>query len=209
MVLSPILRELPTDTLLTAKRPGHIGFDIRDEVPEILGHTEAGKKGPLFVYAQPQNLHPITLHEIASEGEKPHGSYPGFNARYADELHKVDEAFGQLIDGLKAQGEYEKSIVILTADHGDWLGEYGRWGHGQFLLTPVLEIPLLIHLPPSLTKRTYSDTNQTVFLTDIAPSLLYLLGHRALRKGEFFGRPDLISTSGRRTMPGHHFGVLG
>jgi arylsulfatase A-like enzyme len=189
MVLNGLLRKLPNDTLLTLKIRGHIGFDLRDEVPQILSDTQADHKDPLFVYTQPQNLHPITLHEIAERGEKPQGDYPGFNARYADELRKVDEAFGQLIDGLKAQGQYDNSIVILTADHGDWLGEYGRWGHGQFLLAPILEVPLLIHLPPNLARCSYADTNQTVFLTDIAPSLLYLTGHRSLRKGEFFGRP--------------------
>ena len=189
MVLNGVLRELPTDTLLTSTGPGHIGFDIRDEAPEILGCAQAESSDPLFVYAQPQNLHPITLHEVATQREKPEGSYPGFNARYADELRKVDQAFGELIDGLKARGKYDNSIVILTADHGDWLGEYGRWGHGQFLLGPILEVPLLIHLPPALAGQTYTDTNQTVFLTDIAPSLLYLRGHRDLRRGEFFGRP--------------------
>jgi len=194
MVLGPLLRELPTDSLLSARnhtgQRDHIGLDLRDEVAEIVNQSSPKKSGdPLFVYAQPQNLHPITLHQIAVLGEKPQGNYPGFNARYADELHKVDEAFGQFIDGLKARGQFDNSIIVLTADHGDWLGEYGRWGHGQFLLPPILEVPLLIHLPAAMARKTYSDTNQTVFLTDITPSLLYLLGHRAIRRGEFFGRP--------------------
>jgi len=188
MVLNRVLRKLSTDALLPVVSREHMPFDLRDEVPEILGR-DTGNQGPLFVYAQPQNLHPITLHELAEEGEKPQGNYPGFNARYADALHQVDAAFGQLVEGLKARGKYDNSIVILTGDHGDWLGEYGRWGHGQFLLPPILEVPLLIHLPSGLAGRFYYDVNQTVFLTDIAPSLLYLRGHRGLRREEFFGRP--------------------
>jgi arylsulfatase A-like enzyme len=50
-------------------------------------------------------------------------------------------------------------------------------------------VPLFIHLPASLGKRMYSNTSQDVFLTDITPTLYYLLGHTALRKDEFFGRP--------------------
>lgn len=186
MILNALLQKLPADSLLSKVNP--IGFDLRDELPEILRQTMPGK--PLFVYAQPQNLHPITLHEIAESGERLDAeAYRGFNARYANELRKVDEAFGQFIDALKAKGQYDNSIIVLTADHGDWLGEYGRWGHGQSLLPVVMRVPLLIHLPSRLAARTYTDTNQTVFLTDIAPSLLYLLGHRDLRRGEFYGRP--------------------
>jgi hypothetical protein len=41
----------------------------------------------------------------------------------------------------------------------------------------------------------YCDPDQEVFLTDITPSLLYLLGHRHLRKGEFYGRPLFTETA--------------
>lgn len=194
MVLNGLLRRFPTDSHLMVRRPGHIGFDFRDEAPEIVSHSGPNHGYPLFVYTQPQNLHPITLHELAEGGEKLEGNYQGFNARFADELRKVDEAFGVMIDGLKAKGVFDNSIVILTADHGDWLGEYGRWGHGQFLLGPILRVPLLVHLPPSMAQKTYVDVNQNVFLTDITPSLYYLLGHRDLRKGEFFGRPLFTDT---------------
>ncbi len=195
MVLNGLLKHFSTDSLLVVRRPGHIGFDFRDEAPEIVSRSGPNHGYPLFVYTQPQNLHPITLHELAEGGEKLEGQYPGFNARFADELHKVDSAFGELIDGLKSKGVFENSIVILTADHGDWLGEYGRWGHGQFLLGPILQVPLFIHLPSAMAQKAYVNVNQNVFLTDITPSLYYLLGHRNLRKGEFFGRPLFTETA--------------
>jgi len=197
-ILNMLLSRLPTDKLLsvTAMEGGaHFGLDFRDEVREINRQPDKPDQAPLFVYAQPQNLHPVTLHELANRGQPTQGNYPGFNRRYADELRKVDLAFGEFIAGLKAKGKYDNSIVILTSDHGDWLGEYGRWGHGESLAPVILQVPLLIHLPPSLGRKLYSSTSQEVFLTDITPSLYYLLGHRALRQGEFYGRPLFTETA--------------
>lgn len=192
-ILLHLLRSLPSDTLLNRHGNQYFGLDLRDAVRDMSQLPSAA--GPRFVYTQPQNLHPLTLNRLAEIGEPVSGSYPGFNARYADELSKVDAAFGGFIDDLKAKGKFENSIVILTSDHGDWLGEYGRWGHGQSLLSPILEVPLLIHLPANLAGKMFCDPKQQVFLTDITPSLYYLLGHRDLREGEFYGRPLFTDTA--------------
>jgi hypothetical protein len=193
-ILMRLLMPAATDTQLNVFHKQFFGLDLRDAVREINSQAPGSNSAPLFVYSQPQNLHPITLHEISRSGQKVSGSYPGFNDRYADELSKVDEAFGEFVDNLKARGEFDNSIVILTADHGEWLGEYGRWGHGQSLLPPVIEVPLIVHLPASLAQGHYVNTAQNVFLTDITPSLYYLLGHRDLRRNEFFGRPLFTQT---------------
>ena len=194
-ILMRLLVHQATDEQLNLDRNQHFGLDFRDTVRQLNNRRPAQSGGPpLFLYTQPQNLHPITLHEVSQSGQAISGVYPGFNARFADELRKVDEAFGRFVDDLKARGEFDDSIVILTADHGEWLGEYGRWGHGQSLLPPIIEVPLLIHLPPNLARGLYVNTAQTVFLTDITPSLYYLLGHRGLTRNEFFGRPLFTQT---------------
>jgi Sulfatase len=196
MILSRLLRRFPGDIDLNrAQGRQYFGIDFRDAVRELISLPPSSDGAPTFVYTQPQNLHPITLQEVSHSGKPVGGKYPGFNPRYADELKKVDEAFGLLIDDLKKKGEYENSIVVLTSDHGDWLGEYGRWGHGQSLLPPIIEVPLLIHLPESLGSGMYCNRNQMVFLTDIAPTLSYLLGHRNLRSGELYGRPLFTETA--------------
>lgn len=193
-ILMRLLMAAPSDTQLNVYHKQFFGLDLRDAVREINTHAPGSDAAPLFVYSQPQNLHPITLNELSRSGKKVGASYPGFNDRYADELSKVDEAFGEFVDNLKARGEFDNSIVILTADHGEWLGEYGRWGHGQSLLPPVIEVPLIVHLPASLARGLYVNPAQNVFLTDITPSLYYLLGHRDLRRNEFFGKPLFTET---------------
>lgn len=152
---------------------------------------------PIFAYTQPQNLH---ISVIQREGASaPAGeSYPGFYAPYASRLHRIDTAFGNFIEFLKARGLYERSIIVLTADHGDSLGEEGRWGHAYTLFPEIVRIPLIVHLPENLRAKVASDANGLAFSTDITPSLYYLLGHRPVQKNDLFGSPLFTETAAER-----------
>jgi membrane-anchored protein YejM (alkaline phosphatase superfamily) len=79
-------------------------------------------------------------------------------------------------------------MIILTSDHGDSLGEEGRWGHAYTIFPEVLRIPLLVHLPGALSHRVKYDPKSLAFSADITPSLYYLLGHRPIRREAIFGR---------------------
>lgn len=152
---------------------------------------------PLFAYTQPQNLH---VSVIQREGASvPNGeSYPGFYAPYASRVRRIDAALGKFIEFLKARGLYEHSILVLTADHGDSLGEDGRWGHAYTLFPEIVRIPLLIRLPEYLRTKVASDPGGLAFSTDITPSLYYLLGHRPIQQNRLFGSPLLTETPGER-----------
>jgi arylsulfatase A-like enzyme len=150
---------------------------------------------PLFAYTQPQNIHISVIHregESVLDGE----SYPGFYAPYASRLKRIDACFGSFVQFLKASGRYEKSIIILTADHGDSLGEGGRWGHAYTLFPEIVEVPLIIHLPQAMQAGLSVDPRTLAFLTDITPTLYYVLGHRPIVRNELFGRPLFMEKPG-------------
>jgi arylsulfatase A-like enzyme len=115
----------------------------------------------------------------------------------------MDAAFGGFLDFLKRRGLYEKSIVILTSDHGDSLGEEGRWGHAYTLYPEVVRIPLVVHLPPDLRATVKCDPDVVALTTDITPSLYYLLGHRPLRRHPLFGMPLFTVTPQERARDPH------
>ena len=152
---------------------------------------------PIFAYTQPQNIH---ISVIQREGASaPAGeSYPGFYAPYASRLKRMDAAFGGFIQFLKARGLYDHSIIVLTADHGDSLGEDGRWGHAYTLFPEIVRIPLIVHLPETLRAKVAADPAGLAFSTDITPSLYYLLGHRPVQKNELFGSPLFTETAAER-----------
>jgi arylsulfatase A-like enzyme len=186
---------------------------------ELSGRLQqrGGDARPVFAYTQPQNIH---VAAITREGASvPSGeSYPGFYAPYASRIRRMDTCFGEFVSSLQQQGLYQNSVVILTSDHGDSLGEDGRWGHAYTLFPEILRIPLIVHLPDGL-RRTASDSGPA-FLTDITPTLYDLLGRRPTMNHELFGRSLLNDLStGRPPQPrdrylvassyGPTYGVLG
>ena len=113
--------------------------------------------------------------------------YPGFHPPYASRVKRLDGCFGGFVDDLKARGLYDHSIIIFTADHGDSLGEEGRWGHAYTLFPEILQVPLIVHLPPALAERFSSDVTAPAYTADITPSLYALLGHRTTPPSPIFG----------------------
>ena len=155
---------------------------------------------PLFLYAQPQNVHGATLGKLGAD-RAPKKPYPGFHALTASEIERLDGCFGSFLGYLKATGVYDNSIIVLTADHGDSFGEFGHKGHALELTPSVLRIPLIIHLPPALRKNYYADPDQVAFNIDITPTLYYLLGHRPIVNDERFGKP--LFTANREEAAAH------
>ena len=154
--------------------------------------SEADPARPVFAYTQPQNIHiaQITRLESVPAGEE----YPGFYAPYASRLSRIDTCFGEFVRFLKDRQLFESSIVILTSDHGDCLGEEGRWGHAYLIQPEILRVPMIIHLPEKLRSRLSCDPKAIAFLTDITPTLYYLLGHRPIVSKPLFGKPLFTET---------------
>jgi hypothetical protein len=167
----------------------NMDFDLCRSLDELQGKIsgEGYPKSGLFAYTQPLNIH---IARINHEGGRPIDdlNYGRFHAPYASRLRRIDGCFGNFIRFLKEHNLYENSVVVLSADHGDSLGEEGRWGHAYTIYPEVIRIPILIHLPESMRSLHYSPKMVT-FSTDITPSLYYLLGHRPILKHAFQGRP--------------------
>ncbi|MBI3130134.1 MAG: sulfatase-like hydrolase/transferase [Acidobacteria bacterium] len=193
-VLDAILKPFPGFEELT---PGLGTQDLRmcNVVPALNARLEArgSDSRPTFAYAQVQDLH-VSVINREGKDVPGGGEYPGFYAPYASRVSRLDQCFGAFIDTLKAKGLYDESIVILTADHGDSLGEEGRFGHAYTLFPEILRVPMLIHLPASMKGKVAPDPAQLTFLTDLTPTLYYLLGHRPLASDPILGRPLFTET---------------
>jgi arylsulfatase A-like enzyme len=57
-----------------------------------------------------------------------------------------------------------------------------------------MHVPLILHVPPKLREHLVYDDSRISSLTDIAPTLYYLLGHRPIRQNPLYGRPLLAET---------------
>ncbi len=66
---------------------------------------------------------------------------------YEGEVSYADVMLGRLLDKLKATGELDRTVVIVTGDHGESLGEHGERTHGYMLHESTLRVPLIISDP--------------------------------------------------------------
>src|SRR6266849_3071237 len=66
---------------------------------------------------------------------------------YDGEIAFADAQVGRLIRFLKSKGLYANTLIVLSGDHGEGLGEHGEKTHGFFIYNATLHVPLIIHLP--------------------------------------------------------------
>jgi nitrate reductase NapE component len=154
----------------------------------------SGPAQPIFFYAQPKNVHQFARNDLPQAKAANWPVQPGFNYRISFELHQVDECMGGFIGWLKSRGLYDNSVVIVTSDHGDATGEFGRNSHSLVIYPEIMRVPLIVHLPKTMQNKFVHDDDRVSALIDITPSLYYLLGHRPVVSNPLFGHPLLMET---------------
>jgi arylsulfatase A-like enzyme/Tfp pilus assembly protein PilF len=92
---------------------------------------------------------------------------------YAGEIAYTDHCIGRVIEGLKDLGLYDSTLIIITSDHGEMLGEHGELDHGYFIYQSAIRVPLIFRLPGLQESRRIDDPAGIV---DNVPTLCSILG---------------------------------
>jgi arylsulfatase A-like enzyme len=94
---------------------------------------------------------------------------------YWGEVRSTERALDELVDGLERRGHLDQAVMLLTADHGESLGEHRYWfAHGEYIYEPSLGVPFVVHAPGRIEAGT--RLLGTVRLADVAPTLLEVAG---------------------------------
>ena len=166
------------------KRPGRGERENAEKVVDrALGWLAAAGPEPVFLWVH------------LSDAKAPHQPPEDLAAEYAGrpyegEIAALDRAVGRL--RAKVGESRPRSIVALTSDHGDALGDHGEDGFGYFLYGATTRVPLLIALPPGQPRGV--EVKALVRSIDLLPTLLDLCG---LRVPRLDGRSLLPLISGR------------
>ena len=149
------------------KKRGFFGRRTGEEVNRpALAWLEDHARQPFFLFLHYYDAHhPYTPHP-------PHTSAYADDP-YAGEIAYIDNCIGRVLDRLRALGVYDNTLVIITGDHGEGLGEHGEDTHGFFIYQSTLHVPLVIRAP-RCGKGIQVEGN--VSLVDIVPTVLDLLG---------------------------------
>jgi hypothetical protein len=193
-----ILRQLlsPNDNLMKLDTDKKLWNQLEacSTIRQTEGWLDSGmdKRHPIFFYTQPKNVHQFAHNDLPMMNRDNWRLRPGFNNRIAYEIGQVDDCLGGFFKFLKTRGLYDNSIIIVTSDHGDATGELGRYSHSLSIFPEVMRVPLIIHLPADMKRKVVYDDTHLSALTDITPSLYYLLGHRPIVANPLFGHPLFV-----------------
>src|SRR5207247_87007 len=89
---------------------------------------------------------------------------------YEGEVAYLDEHLGVLFDDLKRRGLYDRTLVVLTADHGEEFHEHGGWWHGTTLYDEQIHVPLIVKPPGAHALARLRD--ELANSLDIAPTIV-------------------------------------
>ena len=166
-------------------------FEACSTVQQLESHLDARQdpSKPVLFFAQPMNVHQFARNDVPSPTSQHWPDRPGLSTRITYEVHWVDSCLGGFFGYLKQRGMYDDSIIVVASDHGDATGEFGRMSHSTSIWPEIMRVPLIVHVPPRMREKFVYDDTRLSNLTDITPTLYYLLGHRPIRQNPLYGRP--------------------
>lgn len=94
-------------------------------------------------------------------------------AHYYANITFIDEQIGAIVQTLKDEGLYDKTLIIFTSDHGDLMGDHGLWYKG-FGYEGSIHIPMIMHLPGVIKAGT--RCSEITSLLDIFPTVSATVG---------------------------------
>lgn len=101
---------------------------------------------------------------------------PGHRDRLRDiydfEVTYMDRELGRVFDQLKSMGAWDNSVVVVTADHGEGLGDHDWWTHGV-LYQEQVRVPLIVKAPGVAGGRRVDSVVRSI---DILPTIADCLG---------------------------------
>ena len=96
-----------------------------------------------------------------------------YASRYDGEIGYLDKHFGRLIAGLRELALYDRCLIILTADHGEGMGEKDYFfAHGEYVYNSIIRVPLIVKSPAAPWGRRADH----VQLLDLGPTILAAAG---------------------------------
>jgi len=145
---------------------------------------------PTLLQFHLMSSHPLGTHEVQPVKFSPSEPYLAIKPRsfviptrptelatnhYDNGVVQADEMLRRLVDQLQAKGYLSDALVILTADHGEMLGEHAQFGHSQNVYQPSLHIPfVMLQFGASGSSGPWHQAAASQ--VDIAPTVLAELG---------------------------------
>jgi arylsulfatase A-like enzyme len=142
-------------------------------IRSFLGAARAAGR-PFFLYVHAMDTHGPRFIRPGYEPPSGDGTYPEEYRRYDSGVLYFDHWLNEIVELLRGDGVLDRTVFVVTADHGEELGELGSepWNlnHGWYVHRNMMHVPLLIRLPGGRGARAQALTRHI----DVAPTLAHL-----------------------------------
>ena len=102
-------------------------------------------------------------------------------ATYYGLVNEVDFHLGRIIDHLKATGQYDRTLIVVTSDHAEMLGEHYVWGK-EIYFDQSFHLPMVIRDPrPAADATRGGEVEALTQAIDVMPTVLEWLGLKVPR----------------------------
>jgi arylsulfatase A-like enzyme len=119
---------------------------------------------------------------------------------YDGNLAVVDHAIGLLRQHLEGLGLWDRTVLMITADHGEAMYEHGRIGHNGQVYEESVRVPLILRFPPG-TVPGGRRVDSLAGLLDVAPTIAEILGIPKAHTASFHGRSLLPAAAAGPDLP--------
>lgn len=191
-------------------KPSEAEYVFADALEWHAKHTAAGTKAkPYFLYLQ--TIDPHVTYRVDREYWSPffEGDYSGplgpsidaedqvrlskkkikaterdvawLRAMYWGEVGYHDAQLGKFLAELESRKALDDTLLVITNDHGEELGERGRFGHGHQAFEEMIRAPLIVHYPPTFPAKVIPDVVEHV---DVSPTIIDALGREPLKDAD-------------------------
>jgi len=152
---------------------------VKEVVDDALAWLKENHRQRFFLFLHTYQVHgphvaPPAYDVFTAQPAGLKGEFATARRGYAGDLLYTDAEIGRLLAGLEALGESERTVVLITADHGEELGEHSVIGHGWYVTDPVMRIPMLLRAPGVVPAGV--RLGGTASLVDVTPTILELAG---------------------------------
>ncbi len=137
-----------------------------DTVDRSIAWLQPRAAGPFFLW-----LHLYDPHAPYRPPEPFKSRYPG--RPYDGEVAYTDQELGRFMQFLKGKDLYSSSLILLTSDHGEALGEHNEQQHGYYIYTSSIHVPLVMKFPATF-EAAQRSIPQVVNTIDLAPTMVQL-----------------------------------
>ena len=180
---------------LEENQPANLGGVQRDgaeTIAEAVRWLDTDPQQPLFLW-----LHLYDPHDPYKPIEPYRSQYP--DRPYDGEVAYTDSLIGEFRSALEERGLLNRSLLILTGDHGEGLGQHREGFHGYFIYDSTVHVPLILRLPGAELGGRVVD--QPVSHVDLVPTILETVGQPIPEQVQGSSLVPLIAGSSAGTHP--------